>query len=172
MEKRITLKPATMDDAAILLQWRNDPETRKMSHDKEIIEKADHLNWLSETLENPDKQLFIAWEKIEESPFWHNENQSKYHVSIVKPVGTIRIDYDLQCNCYELSWTVAPDSRGRKIGKRIVSIVANQYKDKYIRAEISSNNIASIKIAEFIGMRFNYKNTIDDVLHYFRGEIK
>ncbi len=172
MKKIIMLRPATMNDSTILLQWRNDSETRRASHNSKEIEQMEHIEWLFNLIDNPDKKLYIAWEKIEESPYWHDEDQSEYYISIVNPVGTVRIDYKMNKDYDELSWTVAPEARRRGIGKLIVKMVANQYKDKLIKAEIKMDNIASIKIAEYIGMRFNYKDTINNILHYFRKGIK
>ncbi len=164
MKKRITLKPATMDDAAILLQWRNDSETRKASHDEEEIDEFDHITfWLPKILKNPNRKLFIAWEKIT-----NNDDLEYDKISIVQPIGTVRIDYNIIQNDYELSWTVAPEARGKDIGRSIVTMVASQYKDKNIRAEIRWDNIASIKIAEYIGMKIKRHYGKDEIFYYFR----
>lgn len=163
MEKRITLKLATMNDAAILLQWRNDPRTRNASHNSEIIKMGDHLVWLSKTLNNPDRKLYIAWEKITD-----HDDPKYVEISIVRPVGTVRVDWDKLTGIYELSWTVAPEARNKDIGKKIVAMVANQLENKCIRAEMKSSNLASIKIAEFIGMKLLHKENANNVLHYFR----
>ena len=161
MYKELILKPATITDGEILFQWCNDPETRKASHDTNEINWTDHLIWLNQTLKNPDRQLFIVWEKTKDPT-----NSLSYIVSIIRPVGTVRIDHDKLEDTYELSWTVAPEARGRGIGKRIVKIITNQMRDKNIKAEIRPDNKASIKIAEFAGLKLNY--ALDEISFYFR----
>jgi len=90
MNETITLRPATMVDADILLEWRNDPETRKASHNTVEVQMSDHVSWLSRTLGNPDRRLYIAEENGE-------------------PVGTVRADF--ADGVWELSWTVSPESK-------------------------------------------------------------
>lgn len=119
------LRPATMDDAELLFAWRNDPETRANSVSTEEVAWADHIAWLSESLEDPRRELLIA-------------------EVAGAPVGTLRID-DSQV----LSWTVAPHARGTGVGKRMVALVAKHGH----RAQIRRENIASRRIAEAAGFR-------------------
>lgn len=79
------------------------------------------------------------------------------------PVGTVRIDY--ADGIYELSWTVAPEMRGRGIGKKMVSLVVQQIESP-IRAKIYAGNEASVKIAEYCGM--SYDREEDNFLFYLR----
>lgn len=47
----IKLRPMTMEDAPLMLKWKNYPETRKfaiLSHDKIPLDK--HLKWLAKNL--------------------------------------------------------------------------------------------------------------------------
>lgn len=57
MNETIRLRPATINDADILLEWRNDPETRIASHNTAEVQRNDHISWLSRTLSNPDRRL-------------------------------------------------------------------------------------------------------------------
>jgi len=138
------LRNAIFDDWKILLDWRNDLQTRTNSHNMELVEVENHKKWLNCILTNENRLLFIAID---------NEI----------PVGPIRADFDKQNNEYELSWTVSPDFRGRGIGKIIVKLLALKLQAK-IRAEIKNENIASVKIAEYAGMTF--KKKANGVLHY------
>ena len=141
----IRLRPVTIQDADLLLDWRNDPETRNASHNTEIVQREEHISWLTRTLNNPSRQLFIAEEKE-------------------VPVGTVRADF--ADGVYELSWTVAPDARGRGVGTRMVAQLANQIPVP-IRAEVKSGNTASARIAEHAGMKFDRE--VDGVLHFRRA---
>jgi len=63
------------------------------------VGREEHARWLRGILASPKRKIFIA-----------ELNGS--------PVGTVR--YDLDGADYELSWTVAPECRGRGVGKSIV----------------------------------------------------
>ena len=66
---------------------------------------------------------------------------------------------------HELSWTVAPDARGRGVGKRMVALAASQILAP-IRAEVKSDNISSVRIAEHAGMVF--EREVNGILHFSR----
>jgi RimJ/RimL family protein N-acetyltransferase len=139
MKKGLYLRPATLEDAKILFEWRNDPQVRAASHNQGEIDFEDHLNWLRDSLENPDRKLYIAEE----------DGASQ---------GTVRADWNK--NAYTLSWAVKPESRGKGVGKRMVTLLAEQLKEP-VRAEVKVGNLASIKIAQEAGMQLDFiKNGI------------
>jgi RimJ/RimL family protein N-acetyltransferase len=72
---RLTFRKATIDDARILYDWRNDPETRENSFasTKEILFE-EHISWLSEKLQNDQAHIFILLEDD------------------VRPIGQVRFD--------------------------------------------------------------------------------
>ncbi|RNA71482.1 N-acetyltransferase [Prosthecochloris sp. ZM_2] len=148
MNEEITLRPATMNDAEMLLEWRNDPETRKASHNTDEVQLDDHISWLSLTLSNPNRKLYVA-----------EENGS--------PVGTARADFS--DNVWELSWTVSPKARGCGVGKRMVAALAKQISEP-IRAEVKQGNISSARIAEHAGMEFERET--EGVLHFKRAALE
>ena len=158
MIKHLTLKLATMADAEILFQWRNDPETKKVSIDTDDVEWEDHLEWLQESLKNPNRQIFIAWADI--------LINTALECSIIQPVGIVRVDYTLSDDTHELSWTVSPRARGQGTGKKIVAILASQLVDKDICAVIKPDNNASIRIAGRAGMK--YQGQQSGYFYYFR----
>ncbi|MDA3970194.1 MAG: GNAT family N-acetyltransferase [Desulfobulbaceae bacterium] len=147
MNETITLRPATMRDADMLLDWRNDPETRKASYNTSEVTKNDHIAWLTKTLDNSNRRLFVAEEDG-------------------APIGTVRAD--LSEGVWELSWTMAPYARGRGVAKRMVALLVQQITEP-IRAEVKAGNVASARIAEHAGMKFNQK--IEGVLHYSRDAL-
>ena len=134
MEKGLYLRPATIEDAKILFEWRNDPQVRAASHNQNEMSFEDHLAWLESSLTNPDRKLYIAEED---------------GIS----VGTVRSDWAE--NAYTLSWTVRPEARGKGIGKRMVSLFVKQIKEP-IRAEVKVGNLASRKISQEAGMQLDY----------------
>jgi spore coat polysaccharide biosynthesis predicted glycosyltransferase SpsG/L-amino acid N-acyltransferase YncA len=88
------VREASNADSALLLAWRNDPETRAWSRTTDPVSPADHQAWLARGLRNPDRRLLIA---------------EQDH----KPVGTVRFDRDGRH--WEVSITLAPEARGRKL---------------------------------------------------------
>lgn len=136
---------ATMEDADRLLQWRNDPLTRRMSRNQKKIKRDNHIKYLKRVLNNGETKLYIAEE---------NTN----------PVGMVRVDKDNM-----LSWVVAPNNRGRGIGTQMVSEIADNIEDP-IGAEVKHNNPNSISIALKAGM-VNIKVS-DDMLYFYRESKK
>jgi RimJ/RimL family protein N-acetyltransferase len=143
----LTFRNATIDDAEVLFNWRNDSLTRQASHDSAELEFKSHVLWLERTLANADRQLFI----IEESG---------------KPVGTVRVDREGNESA-ELSWTVAPEARGRGVAKQMVRLIADYVPETCVlRAEVKAGNTSSIKVAEAVGLHLSKE--VDGVLHYYR----
>lgn len=133
----MTLRNATMNDAEILLKWRNDAATRSASHNVEEVKFDDHLIWLEATLSNSMRQLLIAEDKG-------------------RPVGCVRIDREP--SGAELSWTVDPESRGNGIAKRMLQLVINSFPHgSLLRAEIKVENTASLKVALAAGMILSHE---------------
>jgi RimJ/RimL family protein N-acetyltransferase len=148
MNETIILRSATIQDTDLLLEWRNDPETRRASHNTAEVQRDEHISWLSRTLNNPNRRLFVAEEDG-------------------VPVGTVRAD--LSEGVWELSWTVAPSARGRGVAKRMVALLAHQISDP-IRAEVKAGNLASARIAEDAGMKLDRE--ANGVLHYVRAALR
>jgi len=146
MESDLILRLATLADASSLFEWRNDPNTRAASKNIMSVGFEEHLGWLAKTLENSDRQLFVAM--IGETP-----------------VGTVRADRNDRM--WEISWTVAPSRRGEGIGKKMVSSLTMAIKEP-VRAEIKAGNIASVKIAEFAGMSLDKEE--DGIMYYSRSD--
>lgn len=147
-EKTLHMRLATIEDADVLLQWRNDPETRNASFNTEKVLRKNHISWLTETLGNPARKLYIA-----------EKNNTA--------VGMVRTD--LSEDIYELSWTVAPEARGCGVAKQMVRLVAQQISEP-IRAEVKVGNEASVRIAQFAGMVF--AGETKGIQHFKRAALK
>lgn len=124
------LRYAELADAEILLRWRNDEITRHASHNSAPISWKSHLAWLKRVINDPKWRLFIA-----------EENGVA--------VGTVRAV--LINAAWELSWTVAPEARGRGLAKKMVALLDSQIFGKKV-AQIKKENLASVKVARSIGM--------------------
>lgn len=116
-------RPATLSDAKLLFEWRNDPLTRKNSCNTHKISWEEHLNWFHNA-----KNVFIAL--LDE-----------------KPIGTIRFEGT------ELSWTISPDYRNKRLSKPMVlGFVKKFLSGQKVTATIREGNIASEKIAIALGL--------------------
>ena len=89
----VTVRPATVDDARALWEWRNDPATRAASRHHSLVPLEDHLAWLRATLQREDRHLLIG--SLDGAD-----------------VGTLRWDLEGDGE-WEVSITVAGESRGR-----------------------------------------------------------
>lgn len=131
MRPQVELRPATLDDADILFTWRNDADTRRMAGVATRIRWPEYVDWLKASLSDPRREILIA--AVEG-----------------RPVGTIRCDrWD---ETQEIAWTVAPEWRGRGIGKRMVAEFCRRWRGR-LRARIKAHNTASKRIAAYAGMR-------------------
>ena len=121
----ITFRTVNMDDAELLLAWRNDSLTRKMSRTTDEVAPESHLDWLARSLEDNSRKIYIAE---------HNDEK----------VGVVRSDFSN--GIYEISWTIAPDYRGKGMGKAMVEQFIQDIPGS-VCAYIKPNNEASIQIA-------------------------
>ena len=132
---QMNLRPASIDDAKTLFDWKNDPVTRSNSRNTGMTEWDGHVKWLQRTVngEVPTRRLYVA------------------ELDGV-PVGTVRADQH-EDGAWELSYTVAPDYRGRGIGKAMVVQFAREVLPgvKMI-CEIYKGNISSERIAAALGL--------------------
>lgn len=136
----ITFRVATFADAALLLAWRNDADTRANSLHADLIDADAHAEWLRASLASPDRALWIA-------------------LRGGAPVGTVRLDR-CAADVWELSWTVAPAARGTGVGKAMVAAAARRAARPLV-ARIRAQAIASQRVAAAAG--FTLERTEDGV---------
>jgi spore coat polysaccharide biosynthesis predicted glycosyltransferase SpsG/GNAT superfamily N-acetyltransferase len=93
----LVARPATLEDARQLWEWRNDPGTRAGSRDTEMVPWLEHLAWLESSLTREDRVLLVVDDPL-------------------GPVGTVRWDLESERE-WEVSITVAPDRRGQSLAR-------------------------------------------------------
>lgn len=131
----IHLRPATISDSDNLFSWRNDPVTQAYSRSTAPVARADHDRWMQFNVLQGYPQHIVL---IADSEFG--------------PVGVIRFDINKSdvMDC-EVSITVAPEHRGKKVARGILETGCS-YMDEYtISAEIKPENAASRRIFEQCG---------------------
>jgi spore coat polysaccharide biosynthesis predicted glycosyltransferase SpsG/RimJ/RimL family protein N-acetyltransferase len=126
------VRDATAADAALLLAWRNDPETRRWSRGTDPVPRADHEAWLARVLADEDRRLLVA------------EHDGR-------PVGTVR--FDREGEAWEVSITVAPAARGRRLAVPMLLAAERWLGPAVIRANVHGENVASLALFRRAGYR-------------------
>jgi RimJ/RimL family protein N-acetyltransferase len=147
----ITQRNATLADADVLLNWRNNASAREFSLQSELIAMDEHLKWLSGRLERVQFEPF----------FLFAEDQ--------KVIGMSRLDVvSGQTNKYEISILVDPDQHKKGIGTRILNMTCESFfslhPNKTIVARVRLNNFVSQKL--FTRAGFELQNPVGDFLHF------
>lgn len=122
-------RPATNDDAELLLNWRNDFVTRSVSRQSKVISLEEHRMWLQAVIGNPSRQLFLI------------ENQTQ-------AVATVRWD-EHDTGTWEVSITVNPEFRGRGLAHAVLvagerALQASQ--SVRLLATVHEDNVASRRL--------------------------
>lgn len=116
------IRTVTLDDADVLLAWRNDPATRAASRSTESVDTDEHRRWLTTMLERPDALLMIA----------EDDGEPVGHVRFVGSDGSA-----------EVSIVIAPEHRGKGLGRSMLIAAHQQFRRTspgvrvraYVRAE-------------------------------------
>lgn len=132
----VTLRRATMDDAARLLAWRNDPQTRAMSVSASEVTGDEHRAFLAASVDSADRSLFVAEDRG-------------------RPIGTVRLDREPD-GTSTVSLTVAPEERRKGYATallRAAEVEAARGGAMRLVAVLRPDNGASRKAFEAAGYR-------------------
>ena len=132
MKKAFKLRAAVKKDWKILLDWRNDITTRKFSFNSSHISVQEHKEYIDNLISNSKKNLYI---------FEYNGI----------PVGTIKAD-QIKRGMTEISYTISPEHRGKKIGQIMINIYLLERIGTFI-CRVYDENISSIKLIEKLGFK-------------------
>ncbi len=139
----IGIREATINDAEILFDWANDPETRHNSFNSGSIDWNDHIRWLKNKLNDPASKIYILHTKE-------------------KPVGVVRFEIN---ETTVIGVTVAPDHRGMGLGAEILKTACNTFwKNNVVSilAYIKKGNIASQRVFEKAGFTFLREDKVNN----------
>lgn len=142
----IQFRVAEIGDAKLLFGWKNDEETRHASIDPSEVHWDDHMRWLRAALASCERTIELAF-------FPDRPNE---------PVGVVR--FDRRGDETELSWTVAPQMRGRGIGKKMVKAAVSRRPGSALIARIKMGHRASEAIA--IAAGFVVERSVDGVSYW------
>jgi RimJ/RimL family protein N-acetyltransferase/glycosyltransferase involved in cell wall biosynthesis len=141
----LALRPADERDTQRLLDWRNDPETRRWAFQPGEVDLATHEAWFARRRADPDSVIWIAEQRGE-------------------PVGQVRLDREGAEA--EVSIALAPEARGRGLGRRLIDRAAREAPGalgvERLTARIKPDNVASVRAFEAAG--FTESSRDDDVV--------
>ena len=138
-----TLKKVKRENWDILLEWRNNIETQKMSIVTRPVSKSEHFKYQAKIESNKD---------IEQYMFIHNNLY----------VGTIKSEYSNKKHT-TLSYTINPEFRGKGYGKLMMHLFLFKRKGVFL-CKVKETNFASIRMCEWNG--FELKSKRDSILLY------
>lgn len=157
-----------MADAELLFKWKNDKETIENSITKRGVTMEEHLKWLQNVIDNPNRQLFIL------------------DVDGIS-VGQLRLDLEVMSDAVaretikeerkaetantikitaEISYGLGAEHRGKGLGKVLLEqaeTLATMFKLTELTAEVLPHNIASQKLFRNLG----YAEEIKDELYVY-----
>jgi RimJ/RimL family protein N-acetyltransferase len=125
----IALRPATADDARLLLDWRNDPDARAASFDQEEIDMGQHREWLAGRLADPGCALFVV------------EREGL-------PSGSVRLEREGPDSA-EIHIAIAPEARGSGVAGAALREASERVGEllgvAVVRARVKPGNEASLR---------------------------
>jgi dTDP-4-amino-4,6-dideoxygalactose transaminase/RimJ/RimL family protein N-acetyltransferase len=131
----LTLRPASIDDAQLLLDWANDPAVRAASFDSSPIPLDTHLRWLAGKLAGGETAFFIC-------------------ESDARPVGYARVERRDE-HTGELAVSVDQTCRGRGYGKALIALAAAAGSSELgvdrVTARVKRENVASLRAFQAAG---------------------
>lgn len=147
----ITQRTATLDDAAVLLTWRNNPSTREFSLHTGLIPDNEHLKWLTARLE-----------RLQFEPFF-------LFTVDYKTIGMSRLDVvPGTVDKFEISILVDPGQHGKRVGTRILNMTCESFfslrSDTTIVAKVHEHNFVSQKL--FTNAGFELRTHVGHFLHF------
>ncbi len=127
---------ATAADEGLLLEWANDPATRRNALVPGKIDAATHKQWFERRLNNPEGcRIYIA------------------ETADAVPAGQIR--FERVEGGWEVHYALAPDFRGLGLGREMLeealATFAGEVGDVLVVGRVKSDNHASLRIFESLG---------------------
>jgi UDP-2,4-diacetamido-2,4,6-trideoxy-beta-L-altropyranose hydrolase len=132
-EMRLTLRRATPADETLLLDWANDPHSRRNSFSPLDIDSETHHKWFNNCLHNHDTcYIFIA------------------ECSGPLPIGQVR--FELKGDEWRIDYSLDCTFRGINLGHKLLKIAITRLgrlrRDGHLLANVKMNNKASCRVFE------------------------
>ena len=127
------LREIIYNDYPKLLEWVNDPDTRLNSINQGLVKIDEHIDYIKSILNSTTINQYIL--EIDGDG-----------------VGTIK-DETLD-GCIEISYSINPKYRGKKLGILMMQLYLYNRKGTFL-CVVKQNNIPSIKMVERIGYKLD-----------------
>lgn len=134
----IKLQAAQWTDCDLLLNWRNDSETRKASLNSQTISVEEHQNWFKQSLQSEKRQIYIA-------------SVNGISVGMIRADNLGRSDVNPDKELIELSWLIAPEARGKGLATPMLKSVLDYFENCDLLANIKPQNQRSIAMVKNVG---------------------
>jgi RimJ/RimL family protein N-acetyltransferase len=132
----LVVRHATLTDEDLLLEWANNPTTRRNSFSKARIASEEHHRWFCSRLRNVEGCLMLIVE-----------------TSNGVPLGMVR--FDKEQDIWRINYSVAGPYRGRGLGRRILELalqrLAGRQEKCPVVGRVAATNLASHKIFRSLG---------------------
>ncbi len=147
------LRKAEWTDARTLLDWANDPDTRRNSFRSDGITWEEHIGWFEACLKNPNIDFYICC----------CEDQ---------PVGQVRLNCEGEIGV--VSYSIAREARGQGIGSQIIQLIEKEALRSRpelttLSGSVKTENVASQRIFEKNGYRKETVQASEPYLRYIKA---
>lgn len=122
--RRVVLRPATMQDAPLVLEWQAAPETRRFARNPAVPSAAEHMAWMERMLQRQDCIFSIV-------------------VAGGQLAGVVRLDRCQGAQAFEVSIFIAPGYKGCGIGAAALRLARRLMPEVDLQAQVLSDNQAS-----------------------------
>jgi RimJ/RimL family protein N-acetyltransferase len=129
---KIIARTVSLDDADLILEWRNSIDARIMSRNTSLISVVEHRNWLNKWLGEENRGYF--WIYSEGS----------------KNIGYVRFDSSEKINLFEISIFIEEGNRGQGAAKMLLedslARLSDLEKIVTVKATVLKSNLASMRL--------------------------
>jgi UDP-2,4-diacetamido-2,4,6-trideoxy-beta-L-altropyranose hydrolase len=138
-ESSLRVRPAASSDEELLLQWANDPATRKNSFHSARIAPDEHRRWLHDRLSAAEDCVLLV-------------------VETARAVPIANVRFDKTAAGWKINYALAPEYRGRGLGLRIVELALSALAQRYpqsssVLAQVLAANEPSQRVFKRLGFK-------------------
>ncbi|MFC4313400.1 UDP-2,4-diacetamido-2,4,6-trideoxy-beta-L-altropyranose hydrolase [Steroidobacter flavus] len=133
---RLRARPAGAQDEALLLEWANDPLTRRNAFSSDPIAPQSHREWFRARLSRPHSCLIFVVE-----------------TEAGVPVGQVR--FDREHDYWEIDYGVAAELRGRGLARPMMEVALDALRattaGAQVQGRVKQANVPSQRVFERLG---------------------
>lgn len=141
MNQQVILRLTRLEDAPLLLTWRNDPDVRAVVSSSKELNIEEHVAWLSQKLTSRDAWLYVA--ELDNLPIGQGRIERSWKALSPK-MDSVHIGY-----------SIASEHRGKGYGKQLVRLLVEQAHTlgfATVNARIKRGNLKSLIVAMQAGV--------------------